>query len=84
MAGEDVGVAGQVDDALREVLGYEPSADEDLTGAIDSMQKLELLVLLEQHLAIPFEDEALAADWWGTRSGIISYAESARAQVGPS
>ena len=84
MAGEEVGVAEHVDKALREVLGYEPSADEDLTGAIDSMQKLELLVLLEQNLAIPFEDEALNADWWGTKSGIVGYAESARPQVSPS
>jgi len=84
VAEEEVGVAEQVGKALREVLGYEPSADEDLTGAIDSMQKLELLVLLEEYLAIPFEDEALSADWWGTLSGIVAYAESARPQVSSS
>ncbi|AVT40932.1 hypothetical protein C6W10_35850 [Plantactinospora sp. BB1] len=84
MTDKMVGVTEQVDNALREVLGYLPPDDEDLTGSIDSMQKLELLVLLEQNLAIPFQDEALGADWWASRSGIIGYVESARAQVGSS
>jgi hypothetical protein len=71
-------VAQTVDSALEEVLGYVPSPEDDLTVAIGSMQKLELLIALEESLAVPFDDEALAAEWWGSRAGILSYVHAMR------
>jgi acyl carrier protein len=68
----------QIDNALREVLGYVPADQEDLSTAIDSMQKLELLIALEENLSIPFDDEALGAEWWASRKGIVTYANEAR------
>lgn len=63
--------------ALEEVLGYRPTPDESLTDTLDSIQRLELLVLLEESLSLPFEDDAMAADWWDTRSGIVGYVSDA-------
>jgi acyl carrier protein len=75
-------VEARVDNAMQEVLGYVPQPDDNLTLAIDSMQKLELLIALEQSLGVPFDDEALAADWWSSRAGIASYVLRALGNVG--
>jgi acyl carrier protein len=68
----------QIDIALREVLGYVPADEEDLSTAIDSMQKLELLIAFEESLLIPFDDEVMGAEWWASRHGIVTYANEAR------
>lgn len=82
-ARDDIDVQLQVDSALQEVLGYVPAPDDDLTSVVDSLLKLELLVVLEQKLAVPFEDEALAADWWSSRNGITTYVKNSLSPAGP-
>jgi acyl carrier protein len=83
MYGTSANAEAEVENAMHEVLGYVPQADDDLTSVIDSMQKLELLIALEQSLLVPFDDEALAADWWSSRAGIVGYVRQALANVEP-
>ena len=71
----------EVESAMQLVLGFVPEPDDDLTSVIESMHKLELLIELEQKLGIPFDDEALAADWWSSRTAIVTYVREALASL---
>jgi hypothetical protein len=74
---DDHNVEDRVDAALQEVLGYAPQAGEDLTDALDSIQKLEFLILLEERLSLPFGDDAIAGPWWSRREDIVAFVSSA-------
>lgn len=66
-----------VDSALQEVLGYPPAPNEDLSE-LDSLQRLEILVVLEERAGLPFDDEALVGDWWSDRTALTAYLSSRR------
>jgi acyl carrier protein len=72
-------VAAQVDSALREILGYVPPAEDDLTDAMDSIQRLELLIALEEQLGTSLQDNVLDGTWWASRDYIVSLVTGAKA-----
>ncbi len=67
----DIGT--HVDSALTEILGYPPAREEDLTGAMDSIQRLELLIAIEERLGGALSDHVIAGDtWWASRDTIVA------------
>lgn len=84
MADDRAAVEENVYAALREILGYLPEPTDDLDTDIDSMQKLELLVVLEEKLGIPFGDDAVGGDWWGSREAIVAHVRDEIGQLNAS
>jgi acyl carrier protein len=70
-------LALSVDAALSEVLGHEPAPDEDLS-ALDSLERLEVLVTLEEQVDLPFSDDWLVGQWWSTREALTAHLEASR------
>jgi acyl carrier protein len=68
-------ITGAVLEALTDVLGYKPAEDDDLVGAMDSMQKLEVVITLEEAFDIDFDDESLDGNWWATPANIVGFFE---------
>jgi hypothetical protein len=76
------GIGSILDEALHEVLGHAPDADHDLATLLDSMQKLEVLIILEERLEASFEEEDVT-EWWTTRDRLLaSVAEAVRRTAG--
>ncbi|KAB8161725.1 hypothetical protein FH609_020785 [Streptomyces sp. 3MP-14] len=70
---EENNVRERVLAVVENILGYPPDAEKDDLSGLDSLQVLELLVLLEEEFDID-SDEIVEAqlDWWTSLNGLVS------------